>query len=56
VVELVTAEVRFAGRRFDRDVIILCVGWYLRFKLSFRHPVELMGERGLSIAHATIMR
>jgi hypothetical protein len=26
----------FAGRHFDREIIILCVGWYLRFKLSFR--------------------
>jgi transposase-like protein len=24
---------------FDRDVIILCVGWYLRYKLSFRDLV-----------------
>jgi transposase-like protein len=26
----------FSGRHFDREVIILCVRWYLRFKLSFR--------------------
>ena len=26
----------FEGRHFDRDVIILCVRWYLRFKLSLR--------------------
>ncbi|MGF6851242.1 transposase-like protein [Paraburkholderia sp. CI3] len=24
----------FAGRHFDREVIILCVRWYLRYKLS----------------------
>jgi hypothetical protein len=24
----------FEGRHFDREVIILCVRWYLRFKLS----------------------
>jgi hypothetical protein len=23
----------FAGRHFDREIIILCVRWYLRFKL-----------------------
>ena len=23
----------FEGRHFDREVIILCVRWYLRFKL-----------------------
>jgi transposase-like protein len=27
-------EKLFAGRHFDREVIILCVRWYLRFKLS----------------------
>ena len=35
----------FAGRHFDREIIILCVRWYLRFKLSFRDLVEMMGER-----------
>ena len=33
-----------------------CVRWYLRFKLSLRDLVEMMAERGLSIAHTTIMR
>ena len=45
----------FAGRHFDREVIILCVRWYLRYKLSFRDLVEMMAERGLSLAHTTIM-
>jgi hypothetical protein len=35
----------FAGRHFNRDVIILCVRWYLRFKLSLRDLVEMMAER-----------
>src|SRR3981081_1694587 len=46
----------FKGRHFDRDVVILCVRWYLRFKLSLRDLVEMMVERGLSMAHTTIMR
>jgi transposase-like protein len=46
----------FAGRHFDREVIILCVRWYLRFKLSLRDLVEMMAERGLAMAHTTIMR
>jgi hypothetical protein len=45
----------FEGRHFDREVIILCVRWYLRFKLSLRDLVEVMAERGLSMAHTTIM-
>ncbi|MGF6919611.1 IS6 family transposase [Paraburkholderia sp. 40] len=46
----------FAGRHFDRDVIILCVRWYLRYKLSLRDLVEMMAERGLPLAHTTILR
>ena len=46
----------FKGRHFDRELIILCVWWYLRFKLSFQDLVEMMAERGLSLAHTTIMR
>ena len=33
----------FKGRHFDREIIILCVRWYLRFKLSFRDLVEMIG-------------
>jgi transposase, IS6 family len=44
------------GRHFDREVIVLCVRWYLRFKLSFRDLVKMMAERGLSLVHTTIMR
>ena len=54
--ELKSVDGLFEGRRFDREVIILCVRWYLRFKLSLRDLVEMMAERGLSIAHTTIMR
>jgi transposase-like protein len=46
----------FYGRHFDREIIILYIRWYLRFKLSFRDLVEMMAERGLPMAHTTIMR
>jgi transposase-like protein len=46
----------FKGRHFEREIIILCVRWYLRFKLSFRDLVEMMAERRVSLAHTTIMR
>ena len=46
----------FEGRHFHREVIILYVRWYLRFKLSLRDLVEMMAERGLSVAHTTILR
>ncbi|MFD4820182.1 IS6 family transposase [Peribacillus butanolivorans] len=32
------------------------VRWYLRYNLSFRNLVDMMEERGLSMAHTTIMR
>src|SRR4028119_73393 len=46
----------FKGRHFDQQVIILCVRWYLGYKLSSRHLVEMMGERGIELAHTTILR
>jgi transposase-like protein len=45
----------FAGRHFDHEIILLCVRWYLRFNLSLRDLVEMMAERGLPLAHTTIM-
>ena len=46
----------FAGRHFDWEIIVLCVRWYLRYKLSLRDLVEMMAERGLHLAHTTILR
>ncbi|SIT38205.1 transposase (fragment) [Paraburkholderia ribeironis] len=46
----------FDGRHFDREIIVLCVRWYLRYKVSLRDLVEMMAERSLSLAHTTIMR
>jgi transposase-like protein len=46
----------FKGRHFDREIIILCVRWYLWFKLSLRDLVEMMAERGIDLARTTVMR
>ena len=46
----------FAGRWFEDEVILLCLRWYFRFKLSYRDLVEMLSERGLIIAHTTILR
>ena len=54
--QMLSMDDLFRGRHFDREIIILCVRWYLRFKLSFRDLVEMMAERGISLAHTTIMR
>ncbi len=52
----VTALDLFKGRHFDQDVIVLCVRWYLSFKLSSRDLVQMMSERGIGLAHTTILR
>ena len=36
--KLMGVEQLFEGRHFDREVIILCVRWYLRFKLEPARP------------------
>ena len=46
----------FKGRHFDREIIVLCVRWYLTFKLSSRDLVQMMAERGILLAHTTILR
>ena len=35
---------------------MLCVRWYLAFKLSSRDLVQMMAERGILLAHTTILR
>ncbi|AXR20567.1 MULTISPECIES: IS6 family transposase [Bacillus] len=49
-------ENAFKWRHYQPDIILLTVRWYLRYNLSFRDLVEMMEERGLSLAHTTIMR
>src|SRR6185437_14285039 len=42
---MLSVDELFKGRHFDREIIVLCVRWYLRYKLSFRDLVEMMTER-----------
>src|SRR5512133_1804066 len=49
-------EELFKGRHFDREIVVLCVRWYLSFKLSYRDLVARMAERGIGLAHTTILR
>ena len=41
----------FKWRQFEPEVILLAVGWYLRFSLSYRDVEELLAERGLHADH-----
>ncbi|PDY34088.1 IS6 family transposase, partial [Bacillus thuringiensis] len=46
----------FKWKHYQPDIILLTVRWYLRYNLSLRDLVEMMEERGFSLAHTTIMR
>ena len=46
----------FRGRHFRDEIIVLCVRWYLRYPLSYRHVEEMMVERGVTVDHSTIAR
>ena len=46
----------FKGRHFDQEIIVLCTRWYLTFKLSSRDLVQMMAERGVALAHTSILR
>mgnify|MGYP003682337373 FL=1 len=48
--------INFAGHCFEKDFILLNLRWYAAYKLSYRNLVEMATERGVSIAHTTIMR
>jgi IS6 family transposase len=44
------------GDTVPPDVIVLAVGWYLRFGLSYRDVQELLTERGIEVDHVSIYR
>ena len=46
----------FKWRQFEPEVILLAVGWYLRFSLSYRDVEELLAERGLLVDHVAVWR
>src|SRR5258705_4235578 len=54
--EPTSAPELFKGRHFDQEIIVLCLRWYLTFKLSSRDLVQMMAERGISLTHTTVLR
>src|SRR6202521_3395227 len=46
----------YVKRQFDTEIIVLCVRWYISYRLSYRDLVAMMAERGVSVSHTTIMR
>jgi transposase, IS6 family len=55
-VAALTKSNSFKWRRYEPEVILLCVRWYLRYVLSYRDLEEMMGERCLTVDHTTIYR
>ena len=53
---IVPVEELFKGRHFDQEIVVLNVRWYLTYKLSYRDLVAMMSERGIDLAHTTILR
>jgi transposase-like protein len=41
---------------FDAEFIELCVRWYITYRLSYRDLAGMMAERGVMVAHSTILR
>ena len=39
----------FKWRQFEPEMILLAVGWYLRFSLSYRDVEELLAERACAL-------
>ena len=47
---------QFKDKQFSKEIIILCVRWYLKYNLSYRDLQEMMLERGIEVSHTTIYR
>ncbi len=44
----------FIGKHFKKDIILLAVGYYCRFSLSYRDVSEILNERGVSVYPITL--
>jgi hypothetical protein len=41
----------YRRRRFEAEIIELCVRWYITYRLSYRDLAAMMAERGLAVSH-----
>lgn len=46
----------FRYKQFNKDVITVAVGYYLRYTLSYRDISEILRERGVNVHHSTVYR
>ena len=48
--------IKFTGRHFPSEIILLVVRYYVSYKLSYREIEELMAQRGIYVDHSTLNR
>ncbi len=46
----------FKGKQFQKDVIIISVGYYLRYNLSYRDVQEMLYDRGMVLLQNSKMK
>lgn len=46
----------FKGKQFQRDAILVAVGYSLRYNLSYRKIQEMLYDRKIHVCHTTISR
>ena len=46
----------FKGKQFKQEIILVAVGYYCRFSLSYRDVSEIMREQGGLVHPTTILR
>ena len=46
----------FKGHRFKKEIILICVRWYVAYPLSYRNLAEMMAERGVQVDHTNVYR
>src|SRR6202158_1377107 len=42
----------YVKRQFDTEIIVLCVRWYITYRLRYRDLVAMMAERGATFHHS----
>jgi putative transposase len=46
----------FKRLHYAFDVMLMCVRWYVAYRLSVRNLEEMMAERGIEVDHSTMHR
>jgi hypothetical protein len=43
--------INLKGHRIQKDIVLLCVRWYLAYPLSYRNLEEMLEEHGVAVRH-----